>query len=390
MIPSFTLKLIPQLVFGSGKRSVIGEKASLYGKNVLLVTGGTSFQNSLYYRELIESFDKLSLSATTENIRGEPSPEIVDSIVSRHREGEVDVVVAVGGGSALDAGKAISAMLKETGSVTDYLEGVGTKTPGGGKVPFIAVPTTSGTGSEATSNAVISSVGRRGFKKSLRHDNYIPNIAIIDPDLTLSCPGKLTICCGMDCFTQLVEAYLSQKAHPITNTLALQGIEAISRSLLRVAEDGQDISARTDLSYAAFLSGIVLANAGLGTVHGFASVIGGRFPIPHGLVCGSLMEPANRLTLQRLRSAGNNDTALEKYATLGRIFSETAGKSDSFYQDHFITTLGRYVEILGIPDFSGYGINDGAIDQIVAATGNKNNPVELGPDDLKEILSSRC
>jgi alcohol dehydrogenase class IV len=389
VISPFSFKSLPAIIFGSGVRSQISQSVVPYGGKTLLVTGGKSFINSNHFQELQEQLARHKVDYHTEHISNEPSPEVIDEIVARSKNEQIDSVVAIGGGSVLDAGKAISAMLQENGSVTQFLEGVGDKEPSGKKLPFIAVPTTSGTGSEATSNAVLSVVGPKGFKKSLRHDNYIPNIAIVDPELTLSCPPALTAACGMDCFTQLVEAYLSTNSSALTDTFALQGIEAIARSLTSVFQQGNNIDARNDLSYAAMLSGVVLANAGLGTVHGFASAIGGVIPAAHGIVCGTLMEPCNRLTLSRLRKADKENPALDKYTTLGRTFSSEKQKSDSWYQDYFIDSLAEISNHLGIPDLTIFKITEAQFEKILSDTGNKYNPVQLDRNDLETILKSK-
>jgi len=355
-----------------------------------MITGGESFKNSPYFCKLQDDLAQHKITCTTKSITTEPSPEDIDKLVVQLKNENVSSVVAIGGGSVLDAGKALSAMLKENGSVMDFLEGIGHKSPSGKKIPFIAVPTTSGTGSETTSNAVLSVVGPEGFKKSLRHDNYIPDLAIVDPELTLSCPPHLTATCGMDCFTQLVEAYLSTNGSALTETLALQGIEAISRSLTLAYQQKENIKARSDLSYATMLSGIVLANAGLGTVHGFASAIGGVIPVPHGIVCGTLMEPANRLTLTRLRQSDGENPALLKYSILGKIFSDKPQQSATWYQDHFIETLAQMSSALEIPDLSKYHITDDIMKKILLATGNKYNPIDFDQNDLATILRSKC
>lgn len=389
MILPFSFTSLPQIIFGPGVCCQIAATIFQYGSRTVLITGGESFKNSPYFLKLQDKLAHHKITYTTKSISAEPSPQIIDNIVSQLRNENVSSIVAIGGGSVLDAGKAISAMLKEDGPVMDFLEGVGHKTPSGKKIPFIAVPTTSGTGSETTSNAVLSVVGPEGFKKSLRHDNYIPNIAIVDPELTLSCPQHLTATCGMDCFTQLVEAYLSTNGSSLTDTFALQGIEAISRSLTLAYQQNDNIEARSDLSYATMLSGIVLANAGLGTVHGFASAIGGVIPVPHGVVCGTLMEPANRLTLTRLRQSDMENPALLKYSILGKIFSNKSQRSDIWYQDHFIDTLAKMSNALEIPDLKKYHITGETMEKILLGTGNKYNPVDFDLNDLATILKTK-
>ena len=332
---------------------------------------------------------KLGIQVQTVHIAAEPSPELIDTITADLSGDNIDLVIAIGGGSTLDGGKAISVMLAEGGNVNRFLEGIGTKTPSGRKIPFIAIPTTSGTGSEATSNAVISSIGPQGFKSSLRHDNFIPDLALIDPSLTLSCPQKLTVACSMDCFTQLVEGYLSTNSSSLTDALALDGIRALHRSLRLVCDNGSDLPARTDLSYAAMLSGVILCNSGLGTVHGFASVIGGLFDIPHGVICGTLMAPANALTLKNIRQHPGAHPALAKYTKLGKIWSNQTNKTDIWYQDCFIDELERLTNELNIAKLSDYGVTAGDITDIVAKTGNKYNPAQLTREELATILDRR-
>lgn len=199
--------------------------------------------------------------------------------------------MAIGGGSVIDCGKAVAAMLVEDGSVQDYLEGVGTRKPSGAKIPFIAVPTTAGTGSEATKNAVVCD-RKEGYKKSLRHDAYMPDVAVIDPELTMTAPRPVTIACGLDAVSQLIESYTSTKANVFTDSLALTALSHASESLLpHCLDQGNDISLRGKMSYAALISGITLSHAGLGAVHGMAGPLGGLFPVPHGVTCGKLLFP---------------------------------------------------------------------------------------------------
>ena len=389
MIPPFSLGVPSRIIFGTGKLAELEDTLLSFGSRPLLVLGNTSFKASKGYATLQKIFDQLAIPVKTLHIDTEPSPAKIDTVVADPQYTAVDMVISVGGGSTLDAGKAIAAMLVEGGSVCRFLEGVGTKTPSGKKLPFIAIPTTSGTGSEATSNAVLSSVGSAGFKRSLRHDNYFPNLALIDPLLTLSCPKTLTIACGMDCFTQLVEGYLSTGGSPLTDALALEGIRVVSGSLRTLAGNGDDLAARSNLSYGALLSGIVLANAGLGVVHGFASAIGGLFAIPHGTICGSLMAPVNRLTLKNLRSTAPSHPALSKYAILGQIFSDQTNRNNPWYQDHFIAELEELSAHLALPFLSDYGVTPNDAEKIAAQTGNKNNPVKLSTEELVQILHRR-
>jgi alcohol dehydrogenase class IV len=389
MISPFNFARLPFIHFGAGKSKDLPGIAARYGRHVLLVTGAVSFDDSGRAGLLLEQFASLGVKTDRLAFRGEPSPGLVDAAAERYRGQEISAVVSIGGGSVIDAGKAISAMLMTEGSVEEYLEVVGTKEPPGAKVPFIALPTTSGTGSEATKNAVISRIGAGGFKRSLRHDNFVPDVAIVDPELTINCPGDITAAAGMDCFTQLAESYLSTKGNEMTDALALRGMEAISRSLVRSFTDGSDVEARSDMSFAALLSGICLANAGLGAVHGLAGTIGALFDIPHGVVCGTLMAKANELNVVSLRHERNGDAALGKYATLGRIFSETGGKSDSYYIDFFIDYLKAVTWRLGLPLLGNYGIDTADIPSIVSQSDVKNNPVRFTDDQMSELLTGR-
>jgi alcohol dehydrogenase class IV len=389
MIRPFNFSKLPQIYFGSGSVSLLAAQVKKYGSYVILVTGNSPLRNSAPGRKVFTLLEENNIKYDHYTFAGEPSPYIVDEAVRRFQDGMHSAVVSVGGGSIIDAGKAISAMLPLKRPVRDYLEGVGTREYPGVKVPFIAVPTTAGTGSEATRNAVISDVGSNGFKKSLRHDNLMPDIAVVDPDFTVSCSPDLTAASGMDCFTQLVEAYISDKASDFSDALALKAIRTVSQSLKRAFENPGDIEARSGMSFAALTSGICLANAGLGTVHGFASSVGALYRIPHGVVCGTLMAPANKITVRELRNADRNHPALIKFAALGRVFSHDESKSDEYYADHFINVLYEMASDLRLPGFDKFGIRADDADRIIALTENKNNPVRLSPEQLKEILLER-
>jgi len=392
MIESFNYARNPKIIFGAGKFGEIASIIQGFGKTVLIVTGGRSFQSSNDWDSFMNSLDAASVKHFHIAVEREPSPELVDHAVAEFRGKGVEVVVACGGGSVVDAGKAISAMLPTGESVLDYLEGVGTgASHDGSKAPFIAVPTTAGTGSEATKNAVLSRVGSDGFKKSLRHDNFVPDVALLDPSLTLSCPPHVTAACGLDAFTQLLESYVSNKASPMTDALARSGLEFVGRCLIPACTDGAtDVNARAGMAYAALMSGITLANAGLGVVHGLASPIGGRFDIPHGVACGTLIGAATRLTIKKLMGEhGVEHPALRKYANIGFLLHGTQGRDVAEGCEMLIEKVDEWIETLSVPRLSAYDIQEEDLDDIISETGNKNNPAPLDKDEISTVLRMR-
>lgn len=386
MVKPFQFARLPDILFRNGSIHELPSIIMKYGCPIIIVSGKTSFTGSAKGKEFFQLLEEEKIVYNQLIIPGEPTPAMIDEAVKICRGKGVKLIIGIGGGSVLDAGKALSAMLTVTGSVKEYLEGVGNREHPGTKIPFVAVPTTSGTGSEATKNAVISEVGQEGFKKSLRHDHFVPDIAVLDPELTLECPSSITAASGMDCFTQLTEAFLSDKASEFTDAFAWRGLNAIKFSLLKSYRDGHDIEARSGMSFAALCSGICLANAGLGTVHGFASSIGGRFNIPHGLICGTLMAPVNKINVRELRKLKVDSPGLKKYAELGKLFVEAIGKRDDYYIDGFIEYLYQLNLELSLPGLSGYGLNVQDINLICAETENKNNPVNLDVQALSEAL----
>jgi len=389
MVKPFQFSRLPKIYFKPGGITGLPSIIRQYGSRIILVTGKNSFTDSIHCEKLLEYFKYKGIEYHVLSIQGEPSPDIIDNAVKSFKDKKIEVVVGIGGGSVLDSGKAISAMLLSADSIIDFLEGIGTKEHPGTKLPFIAVPTTSGTGSEATKNAVISKVGEGGFKRSLRHDNFVPDIALVDPELTLNCPKHITAASGMDCFSQLTEAYLSTKSNEYTDAFALEGMKAIENSLVRSYNHGNDLEARTGMSFAALTSGICLANAGLGVVHGFASSVGGMYNIPHGLICGTLMASGNEINVKELRKNPSNPTALKKYAILGEMFSETKDKSDNYFIDSFIQFLFKLTTELNLPGLKQYGIKEKELELICKKTEIKNNPVKLTEEDLIGILLKR-
>lgn len=386
MIQSFNIAVLPSLHFGAGKISSLSVVAKNFGSRMLLITGVKSFTASAHISTMLEKLQDQATLFGHATIGQEPTPFMIDEVVKKYAHSDVQVVIAIGGGSVLDAGKAISAMLPLNEPVKHYLEGVGTKSHPGKKIPFVAIPTTAGTGSEATKNAVLSETGIHGFKKSLRHNNFVPDVAIIDPELMISCPRSVTAASGMDAFTQLLESYLSTAANPFTDALALEGLKRISASLMKVYEDGSNLEARTDVALAAYLSGITLANAGLGLIHGFASAIGGYFDIPHGVICSSLMPEANKISVRQLRAGNGNEIALGKYAAVGKLFSGLESKTGEYYTDFLLNQMSTWKEAMRIPGLKNGGVVSSDFTRIINESDNKNNPVRIDATGMAEVL----
>lgn len=388
-IPGFGFARMPEICFGAGTLKRLPQRIA--GSRVLLVTGSASFLAGEAYAGLTQAFAQAGIRHVQVSVTGEPSPGFVDETVARYRDQKLDWVIGIGGGSAMDAGKAVSAMLPQQGSVADFLEGREVRKHDGRKIPYIAVPTSSGTGSEATKNAVLSEIGEQGYKNSLRHDNLVPDIALIDPELMLSCPPALTAACGLDALTQLLESYVSTKASPMSDALALSGLEHFAAGFIPAYERGdRDIEARSHMAYAAFLSGVTLANAGLGVVHGFASPLGGYFDIPHGVVCGTLLGEATRLNIEMLfEDESAKRPTLEKFARVGALL---AGRSRGSLRDdcaQLLAIIECWIEQTGIPRLGQFGVTAQDFAKILDKTNNKNSPVVLNRDQMQAILQAR-
>ena len=392
MIKNFAFTPFPQIYFGEGEFLKLPQKLAKRFKNILLLTGGKSLRENGTLEEFCCELEANAISYIIEQINCEPGPELIDGIVKLHKNSNIDLVLAVGGGSVLDAGKALAAMMPLNDSIIHYLEGVGTKEHPGTSLPFAAVPTTAGTGSEATKNAVISEIGEKGFKKSLRHDNFIPDFAVLDPALMLSCPQNLTAACGLDAITQLLESYVSTNASPITDALAFGALEkAIPAFPNAVLHGEHDVEARTAMAYAALISGITLANAGLGIVHGFASPIGGFFDIPHGVVCGTLLPSATEVNVKRLQEQtdAEHQNRLKKHVKVARIFQESKDLNDEDALNFMVRKFYSWADDFKIPKLRFYNIKEKDIPRIISASAQKNNPVKLSEADLREILVKR-
>ena len=392
MISDFQFISVPRIIFGAGTRGLIAEEMQKIGGRALVVTGGSSLEKSGAWQKIEGQIQKADITCERVRISGEPSPELVDETVVALGGRGIALVLSIGGGSVIDAGKALAAMMTQDCSVTEFMEGIGGREHNGAVLPHIAVPTTSGTGSEATKNAVLSRVGPDGYKRSIRHDNFIPDLAVVDPELVLSCPADITAATGLDACTQLLESYVSIKASPITDALALSGLGFVGDSLLSACGEGAgDTAVRASMAYASLISGICLANAGLGIVHGLAASIGGIFDIPHGVVCGTLLGTATEKTIRALRERGGKSPALEKYARVGALFAgrEYRPQVRDLLCDRLIETLHAWIEDLDIPRLSIYGVTRKDCAEIIQKTGNKNNPVELTPAEIERVIMKR-
>jgi alcohol dehydrogenase class IV len=390
----FTVARLPRIIFGGGTIKQVPELVSGYGKRLLLVTGRQSFQSANHWKDLQKEFEINDITVHHVCVTGEPSPSFIDNIVSQYTGAQIDVVLGIGGGSALDAAKAIAGLLRVNKSVMDYLEGVGPELPyKGPAVPFLAMPTTAGTGSEATKNAVLSIQGKDGFKKSFRDDKLVAEYAIVDPDLLSSCPSTVVAANGMDALTQLIESYVSIKSNEFTDALALSGLRAVRDGLLPFYEKVGDIElARQQMAYAALLSGITLAQVGLGSVHGLASPLGAFYPIPHGVVCGSLVAVATHVNIKVMQNREPENRALAKYARLGEILCQRQFADQVEALASLVDLLERWTMQLHLPRLSDYGVDEAGLDNVIKhcrGSSMKTNPIELTDDEVRNILLQR-
>ncbi len=386
-LASFEFSPTPKILFGvPAQATIINELKQRAISNLLLVHGSLFDPGSPRGSGLIAECKVFHITVHTMLISQEPSPAVIDTGATMCREMKIEAVCSIGGGSVLDAGKAIAAMATQPGSVIHYLDDVGTKMHPGTTLPLIAVPTTAGTGSEATKNAVISTIGEGGFKKSLRHNNFVPAVAIVDPTLAFTCPLDTSLACAMDALTQLIESYVSPRATPLTDALIEHALNDIVLHIQAIASgDEENLPARTKLAYAAMISGITLANAGLGLVHAFGSSLGGLFTIPHGVVCATLL-PCITRTIITQAIESNHTATLDRYATIAYLLDPTSD-SDNPYACADI--LDMLIDFCEIPKLSHFGIVFGDIPLIVAATHLKNNPVTLTQDHCTKILYAR-
>jgi alcohol dehydrogenase class IV len=373
-----------RIVFGSGTLQEIGGLSREFGKHALVVTG----RETRRAEPLLERLAQAGQRATLFAVPGEPTVALVEAGTAQAREAGADFVISFGGGSAIDAGKAIAALLANPGGVLDYLEVIGRGQPlANAPVPFVAIPTTAGTGAEATRNAVLASPEHR-VKASLRSPLMLPRLALVDPELALNLPPAITAATGLDALTQLIEPFVSIRANPMTDAVCREGLRRAARSLRTACSEGGNLAAREDMALASLFSGMALANAGLGAVHGLAAPIGGGFDAPHGAVCAVLLPHVMAANLAALRERAPLSTALDRYDELARALT---GHPAALAEEG-LEWIRKLVADLKIPKLSSYGIGLEDVPELVAkaaqSSSMKGNPVALTAEELSQLLAT--
>lgn len=372
-----------KIIFGPGGLSQIGTEEKRLGNKALIVLGRSAMRKSGALDRLTRLLKKNNLEYTIyENIPSDPTVETVDTGASLARKGSCNLVIALGGGSVLDTGKAISAMVTNEGSVADYheIEGKGKKFQHK-TLPFIAIPTTSGTGSEATRNAVITNT-KLGLKKSIRDLWLIPEVALVDPELTLSLPPHITAICGGDALTQCIESYLGKKSQEITDALALHAIGLIGKSLVKAVKEGENLEARKDMAMAALLSGLCLSNSGLGAAHALSHPLGIYYKIPHGLSCAVLLPYVMEYNLP---------VVTKKLAKIAQSLGEDLSLlSETEAAQRAVEKIKEILSAIGIKkNLSEWEIKKEDFSQLInGAQGGSlnNNPRDASDEDLIKLL----
>ena len=379
----FEFATATRIIFGPGALREIGPLAGEFGKRALVVTG----RDSSRAEKLLVALREAGISAAIFSVAGEPEISTVQNGMALGKKERCEFVVGFGGGSALDAAKAIAAMLANDGDLPDYLEIIGRGKPlMKPSLPFIAIPTTAGTGSEVTRNAVLASP-EHGLKVSLRSPLMLAKIALVDPELTHDLPPTITAYTGMDALTQLIEPFVCLRANPMTDGLCEEGLGRVARSLRVAFHDGQNASARLNMVLASLFGGLALANAGLGAVHGFAGPIGGRFPnAPHGAICAALLPHVMRANIRALRRRDAQNQALKRYDRIAQICT---GDGEA-RADAGVDWVRRLTDELQIPGLGSYGVKPEHLDELVSkaiqANSMKANPITLGAEELVETL----
>ena len=378
----FEFSTATQIIFGAGKVREIGTYAPSLGRRAMVVTGRSSARADI----ILEQLDNQGIESISFSVPGEPTTDIALAGVQKARQAACDWVIGIGGGSVIDTGKVIAVLLTNEGKLLDYLEVIGKGKPlEKMPAPYVAVPTTAGTGAEVTRNAVLESPEHR-VKVSMRSPLMYPQLAVIDPELTYSMPPPITASTGLDAFTQLLEAFVSNKTNPLTDGICREGLRHAARSLLRAFEDGRDTSAREGMSLASLFGGLALANAKLGAVHGIAGPLGGMFKAPHGAICGRLLPFVMEMNLSSLQMRELESPALERYQEVAQIVT---GKTTAKASDG-IDWVQKICSKLELPTLSDHGISEAdfptLIEKAQNASSMKGNPIQLKEQELAKIL----
>jgi alcohol dehydrogenase class IV len=371
-----------RIIFGAGTANIIGEQAARLGRHALVLTGAHAERCAPVLRQL----DNHHLRHTPLQVCGEPTTDFVWSGVEKARACGCDLVVGVGGGSVLDTGKVIAAMLTNGGALMDYLEVVGAgRALTHMSAPYIAAPTTAGTGAEVTRNAVLESPGH-GVKVSIRSPFLLPRLAVVDPQMTYSMPPALTASTGLDALTQLLEAFVTRDANPLTDAMCREGLRRAGRSLLKAFEEGSHQAAREDMCVASLCGGLALANARLGAVHGIAGPFGGMFKAPHGAVCGRLLPFVMAVNVAALRQRAAGSVALARFDEAARLLT---GDERPAAEDG-IAWLQALCERFALPPLSAYGFADPHAAELIAkslkSSSMRGNPIDLTEAELESVL----
>jgi len=376
---NFEFATARRIIFGAGKLGEIGAIAKPLGRRALVVIGksATAVQR---VEPLLSVLTGAGIEYVTFSISAEPTVDVVRAGTRRARDERCGLVISFGGGSVIDTGKAVAALLTNGGDPLDYVEIVGKGQPlTKPSAPFMAIPTTAGTGSEATRNAVLGAPEQR-LKVSMRSAEMLPRVALVDPELTYDLPPHITATSGLDALTQLIEPFVSVKANPMIDGICREGMQRVARSLRRAFEHGDDPSAREDMALAALFSGMALANAGLGAVHGLAGPLGGMFDAPHGALCAALLPHVMEVNRGMIRGPAGRG-AVSAPTEIVRRFDEVR---------RIVGDIGELVRALKIPPLRQYGVNreefTAIIEKANASSSMKGNPVRLRDEELREIL----
>jgi len=378
----FEFATATRIIFGSGVLWEVGSLAEGMGRRVLVLTGRSSERAAA----LLEIMRDAGVETTSFSVAGEPTTGLVLEATQRARDAGAEFVVSFGGGSVVDTGKAVAALLTNGGEPLDYLEVIGRGQPVTKRAaPHIAIPTTAGTGAEVTRNAVLKSPEHR-VKVSLRSALMLPTIALVDPELTYSMPPAVTASTGLDAFTQVVECYVSNRANPLTDAICREGITRAARSLRRAYEHGDDTDAREDMALTSLFGGLALANSKLGAVHGFAGPLGGMFPAPHGAVCGRLLPYVIEANVRALAERDPESQALRRYDEIAQLVTG----SPEARSDDGVRWVQELCEVLTVPSLATYGMTEAdfpaAIEKAARSSSMKGNPIVLTEAELQGIL----